>query len=204
MSLSLYFSVTTVHRSDLFGTFFFICQYSIPCSIDVSTSIRGCLRLYACTVEAFTLNVYIFQLENSLYASVRDVEAIGRHTCNGHIYNLVNCNHCHYRVVTHCKFSISLWMLHVLAPSTSNPRTSSKRKRKLIVIFIFIANFHCGAIDVCVCSVSATFPLKSSECNSVAASPIISSTITLHYGIGVKQVYGIEMGGAHPQHRKPI
>lgn len=150
VSLSLYFSVTTVHRSDLFGTFFFICQYSIPCSIDVSTSIRGCLRLYACTVEAFTLNVYIFQLENSLYASVRDVEAIGRHTCNGHIYNLVNCNHCHYRVVTHCKFSISLWMLHVLAPSTSNPRTSSKRKRKLIVIFIFIANFHCGAIDVCV------------------------------------------------------
>lgn len=98
--LSLYFRLQL--RSDLFGTFLFV-------NIQFHLVYIGLCAV--CCVLWYSLSV--FRLSETV-----------EHTCNGHIYNLVNCNHCHYRVATHCKF---------------------KRIRKRSAsIFIFIANFHCG------------------------------------------------------------
>lgn len=63
----------------------------------------------------------LYSLDESVYLVVvftftcfRSRQSNRKHTCNGHIYNLVNCNHCHYRVVTHCKcsnaYSLSLYL----------------------------------------------------------------------------------------------
>lgn len=104
------FSIRLWKFSLLFSFLFFVAVVVVYCSIAFSF-------IFGYNFGVIYLELFYSSIFNSIWCTL--VCVFGRHcfrwrweggelhTCNGHIYNLVNCNHCHYRVATHCKFKLA-------------------------------------------------------------------------------------------------